>query len=172
MYDPSVLKEKLRLGREYRNLKQDYIASKLGLHVTSYNKWEKGTNHPNAETLASIANLENLEISFFFTPEMSPKEADLEFKTFISPLTEAKNRMKELETIAAKAQSEDPVVSRVAAREQLYEICDLIDEEDEFMLSRIKHALIGVLQVLKNPAPQEAGQTIPKANRDKKEKAS
>ena len=152
VYDPTVLKDKLKAGREYRGMKQEWLGQQIGKTVTGYGKYETGPNMPPAETLAQIANIERLDLAFYFTPEMTPQEADLDLKRYVAPLAQMEQYVSAMERRVASAEETDPVLKRLREKIHLYEIVDLIDEEDTFTLARIKDGIVGMLALLKAPA--------------------
>ena len=126
MYDLEALPEQLRKGREHAGFTLTQLSEKLDVHPTAVNKWETTTNQPNAIVLAQIANLENLDINFYFIKDMNAREADLEHNKYVSPMEKATERLKELEKEASKNKDEDEVLNRVINHPPLYDFVESI----------------------------------------------
>lgn len=150
-YDPEVLREQLRKGREAAGLTLDGLAGVLGVTLSAVQKWEVGPNMVNADTLARIANAENLDMGFYFTAGMSPQEANLQLRAFTGPLAEATARIVELQRVSARVEK-DPVIGMVKAKAELYELAEAVYLEDSAVLRRIKDFVQGVLTAWKHPA--------------------
>ena len=142
-YCPELLPERLKEARKYRNYKQDKIADLFGFKYTAYSRWENGTNKPNAFQLARVANLEKIDLNFYFTPDMTPEEADLDkrndlTKRIYSMEEEIRNRNE----AARKAKS---LAERIEANAPLREIFDLVKFSSARVLKKVKVAVIAVL---------------------------
>jgi len=72
MYDLKCLSNKLKQARQYRNMNKSELSELFDMHPNSYSKWERGTAEHNATQLARITNFEQLDITFYFDPEMQP----------------------------------------------------------------------------------------------------
>ena len=161
--DPEKLKEtlaaKLAQGRNYHGFKQQWMAEQLGVDVSSYNKWEKGINQPNAYVLARIGEIENLDLNFFFQPELTPAEADLTHNQYVAPAQRAKRAIEALEQRAARSDDEDMVVKHVQSRPALYDFVSKVHQLDDITIKRLGDMLMFGLQMIRNPesfAAQEA----------------
>lgn len=51
-----TLGEKIRIGRQARDLSQEELAKKTSLHQESISRYEAGTSAPNTDTLKKIAD--------------------------------------------------------------------------------------------------------------------
>jgi len=66
-----LLKAKLRMAREKKGYKQEDIAVKLGVSLSSYSRYERGERKISAELIEQIAELTDIPIAWFFTPDDS-----------------------------------------------------------------------------------------------------
>jgi transcriptional regulator with XRE-family HTH domain len=147
VYDPEGLPEKLKRAREYSGLKLRELAEKLDVHITAVQKWEKGINHPNARDLAKIAELENLDLNYYFDPAIDePKKADLSYREFVTPLQAAYDRIEKLKLIEQKAKAESPVLRAIADKPVLAELLEKVYELPEIKIAELKGMLLGYLE--------------------------
>ncbi len=144
MYDPSVLAEQLRVGRDATGFTLQTLAKRLDVSMSAVQKWEKGVNKPNAEDIARIAEIEQLDIAFYFTRGMKPAEADLRMKRFAGPLAEATERLSELQRVSALTEN-DPVIAMVKRKAELYELAQSVYLEEATALRRLNDFVQGVL---------------------------
>ena len=121
---------------------QQEISAQLGVHVSTYNKWEKGINQISHRVLAKIANFENLDINFYFRPEMEPKEADLDLLLYISPMDNAVRKIIDLELALSK---ENSVLHKVKANRRLYNLVSAMAAYSDEVLRDIQHMVEGYL---------------------------
>lgn len=164
LYNPDILPRKLKEGREYARKSQRQIADKLNVHITSYNKWELGKNEPNAVALAAVADYENLDINFFFTPKMTPEEADMKVRDTDSALLKMAKRLEQVEKKVAPPRQEDPLWEKIRTNAQLLNICNQIKNLEGTILGEINALIFGYLSIGRvdmeemqdSPAPQPA----------------
>jgi transcriptional regulator with XRE-family HTH domain len=64
-----VISERIRVLREVRNLKSKEVAEQIGMHPRVYSSYETGEYTIDGEALAKLANILNIDITYFFTSE-------------------------------------------------------------------------------------------------------
>ena len=137
IYIPELLPMKLRQGREYRALSQEELGRVLSIHATSYQKYEAGIRQCNATQLAVIANLEKLDLSFYFIEEMSPRDGDLELKQFEAPLERISNRLESIESrILPPGERGDPLYLAIIENPALRKLVETVQHWDQRTLER------------------------------------
>ncbi len=57
--------EKLLQLKAANRFTQEYIGQQIGVHYTSYARWERGENLPSLEHLIKLAELYNVDLDFF-----------------------------------------------------------------------------------------------------------
>ena len=70
------LKEKLERLRNEKDLTQKEVASKLGLHLNTYARVERGRNKPSAAIISKLAKFYNLDESYFSDDENTKPRCD------------------------------------------------------------------------------------------------
>lgn len=135
MFDPARLPGKLKAGRDFRNYSQQGIAGALGVHVSTYNKWELGHREPNAVDLAKIANELRLSIEFFFT-DMQAKDADLDHADERNELARLRDEISSMRSFVTGARSEDPTLLAVEHNPILRRFVQRMRNVDETKLQR------------------------------------
>ena len=136
MYKAEILPTKLREGREYRNLDQKEIANLLGIHVSSYGKYELGFREPNAILIPKIANIEKLDINFYFDPNMTTIQADLNLKENDTAIEKLTKKIEKIETKIDPNKDTDPLIERVKAYKPLRDLIELVQYWEGGMLRR------------------------------------
>lgn len=127
MYKIDVLPENLRRAREARGYTLDEVSKKLGLEsLSSVQKWEKGKNTPNADVLAQLADIYNLDLNYFFTENAAPLEYDKKTEAIISPADKAIEKIKQLEKAAESYSEKDNVVLALRLNTDLADLFDMI----------------------------------------------
>lgn len=154
MYDPKLLPEKLKAGREFRNYSQQGIADALGVHVTSYNKWELGQREPNAIVLAEIAEQERLSIEFYFT-DMPAKRADLDHRDDRTEIERLASQVESLRSAVAPRDM-DPVLVAIDHSPLLRKFCNRIRVLDETKQQRLIDKLEGYLDGLEELSERDS----------------
>lgn len=61
-----ILKHKIKELRLLKGLKQEDIASTLGVSQGTYNNWETGRRKPELETILKIADFYDVGLDFLF----------------------------------------------------------------------------------------------------------
>ena len=153
-YDPSILPRKLREGREFRNYSQQGMADSLGIHVTSYNKWELGKHQPNAVDVIRIANELSLRIDFFFT-DIPARDADLKYPTADKDaLMQLAERLETIERKITPKGEMDPVLLAVDNNPTLRRFVERLRHLDESRLQRVLDKVDGYLEGLEEGAKE------------------
>lgn len=82
--------EQLRSLRKEQNWKQKDVADMLGIHVTTYTKYETGASEPNHEMLLKLANIFNVSIDYLLerTDKKEPSPTDTDEKRLNESLIE------------------------------------------------------------------------------------
>ena len=141
-YFGDVLPMKLKRGREYAGYSQQEMSNQLGVHVSTYNKWEKGINQISPNILAKIANIENLDINFYFTSEMTPKEADFDLNLYTSPMDSAVRKIIDLELALSQ---ENSLLHKLKINQLLYNLVKTIAIHPDDVLRDIQNMVDGYL---------------------------
>jgi transcriptional regulator with XRE-family HTH domain len=146
MYKSDIFPKKLKEARKYRNLSQKDIADVLGIHVVSYGKYELGKLEINASLLPKIANLERLDVNYYFTDAMTLSEADLDNKGAEKVLDALSRKIEKLESkIRPINVSEDPLLRRIVDDKRIRELVEILQYFDESMLRRFVDVAFGFL---------------------------
>lgn len=144
-YDYECLQEKMIEVRKYRGLSQHEIAEKFKFEAGSYSKWERGKAIPNARQIAKLAEIEEIDINFFFKPNMSISDADLKQKDRRDILEKIASRLENIETKITPHEKFDSVLHTVKTRKNLYEFVQMIIKIDNDALSEIRGMVRGFL---------------------------
>lgn len=143
-YSPDILAKKLKAGRKYRGFTQAYVAKNVGLHTTSYGKLEYDTRRCGTRRLALIANLERLDIRFYFLEEMSAQDADLNMRDLEAPIESLSQRLDAIENqILPPERPTNP--AHDVANENIKKLVEMIQNEEDATLQRIIDMIHGFL---------------------------
>lgn len=145
MYEPDLLKTRLKTARDYRNYSQQGIATSLGVHVTAYNKWERGKNKINAADLAKVANSLRMSLEYFFTKRPA-RECDLDLRLEESALKAMAREIENLQKLLrARDTSADEVLQAVAENVILHKLVSRLRHLEERRLMRVYDKIDGFL---------------------------
>ena len=67
--DQRLLGTRLKAARERQGLKQEYVASKLGVTQSAVPKWESGMTEPGATVLGELAALYGVTLKRLLMPD-------------------------------------------------------------------------------------------------------
>ena len=99
---------RIRAQRLVRGMSQKELGNSLGVTFQQVQKYEKGLNRVGAGRLARIAEVLNLEVSFFFGGDHMPSEADGRVNSGVRFLETAGA----VRLVRAYGQIEDPQIRR------------------------------------------------------------
>jgi transcriptional regulator with XRE-family HTH domain len=99
---------RIRAQRLVRRLSQTELANKLGISFQQLHKYEKGVNRVGAGRLARIAEVLNVPVSFFFSGDDPPSQADERVNSGLRFLETAGA----VRLVRAYSQIEDPQIRR------------------------------------------------------------
>ncbi len=144
-YEHEHLTERLVAARKYRKLSQSDIAKAFGIEAGSYSKWERGKAVPRAKQIADLANIEKLDINYYFDPSMTLEKADL---TNTAERDTLRRMAEQIETLQSKIVPDakfDPLAHAVKTKKPLRELVETLTKLDESALLEARGLIHGYL---------------------------
>ncbi|MBN2531859.1 MAG: repressor LexA [Spirochaetales bacterium] len=165
MYNLKSLPDKLRQARQYRNLNQSELSELFNMHPNSYSKWERGTAEPNATQLARIANFEQLDIGFYFNPDLNPEDADFKKMKDSNSVENLSRQIEDLKNHITNSKEYDHISYLVRSspglREFVLKLMSLDKSIRQRLLDRLNGFVQGIMEEIETEIEEGQETTIP-----------
>lgn len=155
-YDASELKRKLKIARDFREVPAKALAESAGVGVDAYYQWERPKdNLPNHSKLALLANTFRMDIRYFYLPEMTTSEADLDKRPKGDPIERIARKVEDIEAKIAPSSEYDPLAHSLKTRKNLREFVEMVAKLDDTALAEARGLVRGYLVGAEHRAEQE-----------------